>query len=99
VFYVYVLKSLKDEKLYIGFTRDLRKRLQEHDTGMSQATRYRAPFELIYYEAFKSENDAKRREIKLKLFKRSYAHLKKRIGQSLETQKVGGGKSEHPFAL
>ena len=61
-FYVYILQSKIDGDRYVGFTRDLRKRLREHNEGRSFSTAYRRPFELIYYEACVSESDARRRE-------------------------------------
>ena len=65
-YYVYVLRSLRDKGLYIGSTRDLRKRLRLHNNGAVRSTNPRRPFELIFYEAYRSEYDAKRREIYLK---------------------------------
>ncbi len=61
-FYVYILQSKKDEKLYIGHTHDLQKRLREHNKGLSFATKGRKPFSLIYYEAYLNQEDAKDRE-------------------------------------
>lgn len=81
--YIYVLKSKKDGKLYIGYTVDLRRRLLEHNAKTSTATAYRTPLELIYYEAYLSSKDAKNREKKLKNFSGSYTHLKRRIEDSL----------------
>jgi len=48
MFYVYVLKSKKDGKFYIGFTPNLRLRFQEHNDGEVKSTIYRRPLELIY---------------------------------------------------
>ena len=62
MYYAYVLQSLKDGKLYIGFTKDLKRRMQEHKSGGSVSTKKRLPFRLVFYEAFVSEGDAKRRE-------------------------------------
>ncbi len=62
MFYTYVLRSLKDGKMYIGFTQDLRKRFHEHQDGVSPATRPRRPWDLIFYEAYKNKYDALRRE-------------------------------------
>jgi putative endonuclease len=61
-YYVYVLRSLTDNKQYIGYTSDLRKRMEQHQRGKSFATVARRPLELIYYEACKSVFDARRRE-------------------------------------
>ena len=66
-FYVYVLQSLKDNRNYIGYTKDLRKRLKEHNSGKNISTKPRKPFKLIYYEACLNEEDAKRREKYFKL--------------------------------
>ncbi|MFZ2521883.1 MAG: GIY-YIG nuclease family protein [Minisyncoccia bacterium] len=51
MFYVYILKSEKDNNLYTGYTNDLKRRLIEHNSGKSKSTKSRKPFELIYYEA------------------------------------------------
>lgn len=48
MFYVYVLQSETDDGFYIGFTADLRRRIQEHQAGKSFATSYRSPWRLIY---------------------------------------------------
>jgi len=62
MFYVYILQSLKDGKLYIGFTANLKRRMREHECGGSDSTRKRLPFRLVFYEAFISREDARRRE-------------------------------------
>jgi len=61
-YYVYVLLSLKDKKFYIGYTSDLKRRLQEHKRGKNISTKPRRPLKLIYYEAHLSKKDAQRRE-------------------------------------
>jgi putative endonuclease len=63
---VYVLRSLSDGGLYIGFTTDLTRRLQEHAAGKSLATAPRRPFELVFCEFFLIKGDAQRREEYLK---------------------------------
>lgn len=83
MFYVYVLKMTRGGQLYIGFTKDLKRRLQEHLLLKSKYTKSRGPQGLIYYEAYASEKDARIREQKLKQFKGSYSNLKKRINNSL----------------
>ena len=81
--YVYVLKSLKDGLLYIGYTNDLKRRFAEHNAGLSKATKPRTPFQLVYYEAYKSRADAVAREKNLKLYSRAYQQLRSRIAGSL----------------
>ena len=61
-FYVYILLSKKDKKLYIGFTQDLKERLRRHQKGLVLATAPRRPLELIFYEAYRNKYDALRRE-------------------------------------
>ena len=80
--YVYVLKSLADHNLYIGSTTDLKRRFQEHNDGKVDSTKNRIPFELVYYESYKSESDARKREHNLKLRSRAFQQLKKRIEDS-----------------
>ena len=64
--YVYVLKSLKNGSLYVGYTTDLKKRFQEHNRGKNFSTKTLCPWELIHYEAYLDINDAMRREKYLK---------------------------------
>lgn len=65
-FYVYVLFSLKDKKFYVGFSTDLKNRLQQHARGEVTSTKNRRPLKLIHYEYFINEADAKARETFLK---------------------------------
>jgi len=83
MFYVYVLKSEKDDNLYVGSTDNLRRRLAEHNEGKSRSTKARIPFELRYYEAFYIEEDARHREWSLKKDGNALAQLKRRIKASL----------------
>lgn len=64
--YVYILQSSKYKKLYIGYSRNLLQRIDEHNKGLSQATKPYIPYKLICYEAFLSQKDAKNREVYLK---------------------------------
>ncbi len=77
-YYTYVLRSLKDQKLYVGFTGDLRNRLREHNQGEVLSTKVRRPLELMYFEGCPSSEKALKRE---KYFKSGYgrAFLKERI--------------------
>ncbi|MGB3922050.1 MAG: GIY-YIG nuclease family protein [Minisyncoccia bacterium] len=65
-FYIYVLLSRRDKKLYIGYTNNLKRRLTEHANGEVKSTKNRRPLRLIHYEYFIDERDAKSREIFLK---------------------------------
>ncbi|MEK7186878.1 MAG: GIY-YIG nuclease family protein [Patescibacteria group bacterium] len=66
MYYVYILKSRQNGKLYKGFTRDLKVRLNEHNSGRSRYTKAFKPWDLIYYEAFMNKTDARREELFLK---------------------------------
>jgi putative endonuclease len=78
MYYVYVLKSTKDHKLYIGSTINLRERFIQHQKGKVPSTKKRCPLYLIYYEACRSEKDCYLREKSLKTgFGRAY--LKRRL--------------------
>ena len=81
--YVYILKSLKDQRLYIGRTDHVQERLFEHARGHVASTHYRRPLTLIYFEAYRDELDAKEREHNLKKSGSSYIGLKKRIKRSI----------------
>lgn len=83
MFYVYMLESKQDKSTYVGYTNDLRRRLIEHNTGKNRSTKYKAPYEVVYYEAFKDKDDAKEREQHLKLYGRTLRELKKRLQRSL----------------
>jgi putative endonuclease len=66
LFYVYVLLSQVDKKFYTGYTENLYRRLEEHNAGKVTSTKYRKPFELIYYEVCLNKDDALHREKYLK---------------------------------
>lgn len=89
MFYVYLIRSLRDGRLYTGYTADLKKRLHEHNSGVNVATKARRPFELIYYEAFKARRDAMARERNIKRYSQGYTNLKKRLAASLQARKWG----------
>jgi len=83
MWYVYILKSEKDNHLYTGCTNDLKNRLSLHNNGMVLATKFRIPFRLIYYEAYLDKRDAFTKEKWLKTgWGRNY--VKKVLRYSLE---------------
>jgi len=64
--YTYVLQSTKDLSFYVGLTKDLKLRFEQHRKGMIESTKNRRPFDLIYYEACFDQNDVRKREKYLK---------------------------------
>ena len=76
--YTYVLKSIKDNNLYIGYSVNLWNRMEEHAKGYVKSTKYRRPLVLVYYEACFNKEAAIKRE---KYLKTTYGHryLKNRI--------------------
>ena len=79
MYYFYVLKSKKDEQLYFGYSSDLKLRFQQHNSGLVRATKLSMPWQLIYYESYYSQGDAKHREYSIKLRGNAYLQLKRRI--------------------
>jgi putative endonuclease len=65
-YYVYVLQSEKDKKFYVGFTKDLRQRLEAHNKGKVTSTKNRMPLKLVYWEGCLHQHDATKREKYLK---------------------------------
>jgi putative endonuclease len=78
MYYTYVLKSLKDNKHYIGWSNNLERRIKKHKSGQVNSTKLRLPIELIYYEACLNKEKAIKRE---KYFKTGFGRqfLKSRI--------------------
>ena len=68
MYYSYVLQSEKDNRFYIGFTKDLKLRFEQHTKGVVDSTKNRRPIKLIYYEACLTQEDATKREKYLKTY-------------------------------
>jgi putative endonuclease len=64
--YVYVLRSQKDQMFYVGFTGNLKQRVEAHNGGLVPSTRRRTPMELVYWEGCCNQSDATNREKYLK---------------------------------
>ena len=92
-YYVYILYSLKDNKLYAGYSADLRKRLEDHQKGNVPSTKHRRPLKLIYFEGCTEQYDATKRE---KYFKTHYGKmfLKKRLKSYFTGQVDNKNKEE-----
>ena len=86
-YYTYVLQSLKDFNFYYGYTNNLKSRIEQHNKGDVESTKYRRPLKLIYFEGCLNKKDALKRE---KYFKTYYGrmHLKKRLLNSYSTGQV-----------
>ncbi|MEK9175612.1 MAG: GIY-YIG nuclease family protein [Patescibacteria group bacterium] len=70
MFYVYYLNSKKfKDQYYVGYTANLKMRFEQHNKGLSSSTKPFIPWNLIFYEAYKSRKDAKRRELYFKTTK------------------------------
>ena len=80
MYYVYVIKSEKDKRIYTGYTSDLKRRISEHNSGKVESTKNRKPLVLIYYEGCLSQKDALKRE---KYLKTAYGkrYIKNRLKQ------------------
>ncbi len=78
-----MLRSIKDKKLYYGYTENLNLRIDQHNKAKVTSTKYRLPLELIYFEACLSKEDTLKRE---KYFKTFYGNMfiKKRINNYLK---------------
>lgn len=76
MYYVYILQSLIDKKLYVGYTNNIERRFAEHNKGLVSVTKHRRPFKIIYLEGYLNQQDATLRE---KFFKTGWGrtHLKK----------------------
>lgn len=86
-FSVYVLESAKNSSLYIGRSADLKARIEEHNRGLSFATKPYRPWRLIHYEAYLNEKDAARREKYLKSSQGSRL-LKRQLKEYFYSRKI-----------
>ena len=76
MYYVYVLREKRTKELYYGYTNNLKRRIAEHNKEQN--------WELIYYEAYKAEPDARCRERQLKRYAQALIALKARLKGSLK---------------
>ena len=84
MWFVYIIQHLLTKQIYIGVTRDIRRRLFEHNQGKTRATyRRNGKWILIYAEVYRDKRDALLREQRLKYHGRAKQELLKRIRNSL----------------
>ena len=62
MYFVYVLRSLRTGRSYVGFTTNLLQRLAQHNSGITKSTKNRGPWELVHQEVFQTRAEAMRRE-------------------------------------
>jgi putative endonuclease len=82
MYFVYFLRSEIDNSVYVGSTGNLEKRLKEHNAGKTRSTKSKRPLNLIYYEEFEIEIEARQRE---KQFKKSWSE-KERVLRNLTSK-------------
>ena len=80
---VYILKSKIKQITYVGYTKDIERRLKEHNSGKSRFTSIYKPWEIVYQEEYASEVEARKRE---KYFKTSAG--RRLIKKTLDKQKL-----------
>lgn len=73
MFYIYILKSEKSGKYYVGCSNNIERRLQEHNNGLSKYTRLNKPWILVYKEQFNNLSEARLREKQIKSWKKRSA--------------------------
>ena len=81
MYFVYVIQSKIDNRLYVGFTDNLQRRIGEHNSGKTKSTKAYIPWELVYFESVENRIDARKRE---KYFKSGYGkeQLKRQISRT-----------------
>ena len=75
MYYVYLIRNKKTKNIYVGYTANLKRRIYEHKDKNP---------ELMYYEAYKNEKDARTREMKLKQYGHTIRRLKERLVDALK---------------
>ena len=84
MYFAYILQSQKDSSLYIGFTPDLKKRIEKHNKNQVISTKTKSPWKLICYEAYINRRDATGRERFLKSGS-GWRYIKKQLKHFLQS--------------
>jgi len=79
MFYTYVLLGESSNRYYIGSTKDISRRLAQHNGGKSTSTKSYRPWKLVYSESFQTLAEARQREREIKSWK-SHEYMKKTLG-------------------
>jgi putative endonuclease len=77
MFFVYILKSIRFNKYYVGQTKDLQKRIEHHNSNRARWTKRYQPWEIVYIEECLTRSDAMKKEKKLKQTKNLAEFLEK----------------------
>lgn len=73
---VYILRSLKTNKFYVGSTSDINRRLSEHNNGKNKSTKFGIPWALVYSETLPTKQESYKREMQIKSYKGGSAFKK-----------------------
>ncbi len=76
MYYVYILRSKKTGKYYVGYTRNISDRLKYHNSGKTRSLVKHVPLEVIKIEEHPFYEDARRREKQIKKYKSGEAFEK-----------------------
>lgn len=79
MYYVYLLRNRQSHKFYVGQTNNLQKRFSDHIQGLNKSTKSETSWDLVYYEAYRTRQEAVLRERRLKHHGKGLAELKKRL--------------------
>ncbi len=66
MYYVYAIKSVARNYIYVGISENIIRRIHEHNSGKNKTTKPYKPFRLIHYETFPNRQLARQREKFLK---------------------------------
>ena len=84
MFFVYVIRSEKDGRFYVGMTKNVEQRLEQHNKGMTFSTKGYRPWKLFFFETFQTRVEARNRE----------KYLKTGIGKEYIKAKWSGSSAE-----
>ena len=87
--YVYIIQSTSTSRYYIGFSIDVIRRINEHNTNQVYATRRRGPWEIRYYQEYPNLTIARKVENRLKKFKNRHIIERIIIDQSIRLEWSG----------
>ena len=66
MYFVYVIRSNKYARDYVGLTECLERRVREHNSGKTKSTRFYRPWRLLFFEEYETREEARKREKYLK---------------------------------